>query len=299
MKFVRDPDSGAKIIPTPKARGVCFCCEREMVSKCGEIKLHHWAHKSLQGCDHWWENETEWHRKWKDRFPVDWQEVVKRDAHSGEKHIADVYNPAKDLTIEFQNSPIKGQEIQAREKFYKRMLWLLNGAELSFLTMPVGEWNEDFTRLEARVKAKFLKIYRQERIKTEDQICLVKKESQVIEDKFTTKRITNIEWLEKSIGIDKRVAALRKELERKKKEAERLAKKELEFGDQYSSENLKREYNNRFVVYDWKRKNPSWNEANCPIFVEFQNELFLLKTKYVAVAVPVNSFLNKYGLATS
>jgi hypothetical protein len=78
-----------------------------------------------------------------------------------------------------------------------------------------------------------------------------------------------------------------------------MAKKELQFGSQYSTENLKREYGSRFVIYDWKYKNPSWNEANSPIFVDFENELFLLKTKYVAVAVPVSSFLSKYGPAIS
>jgi competence CoiA-like predicted nuclease len=295
MKFAKEPSSGKKIIATPKAVGICYCCQEAMIAKCGDIKIHHWAHKTLQECDHWWENETNWHRQWKDRFPIEWQEIVKRDADIGEKHIADIYNPIKDLVIEFQNSPIKGQEIQAREKYYKRMLWLLNGAELSFSTMPVGEWNEDFARLEARVKAKFLKIYREEKLKIEDQVLLVKKQSQVIEDQFTKKEITNIQWLEKSNGIDRQVARLRKELERKKKDADRLAKKELEFGDQYSSENLQREYEKRFVVYDWKYKNPAWEEANCPIIVDFENELFLLKTRYIAVAVPVGSFLTKYG----
>lgn len=295
MKFAKEPLSGEKILATPKAHGMCYCCDKEMVAKCGEIKIHHWAHKKLSDCDHWWENETQWHRQWKDRFPIDWQEVIKRNHETGEKHIADIYNPAKDLVIEFQNSPIKGEEIQARERYYKRMLWLLNGAELSFSTMPVDEWNEDFAGLEARVKAKFLRAYREEKFKIEEQVRLVKAQSQVIEDEFTTKKITNIQWLEKSNGIDRQVATLRKELERKKKEAERLAKKELEFGDQYLSENLKREYENRFVVYDWKYKNPSWNEAGSPIFVDHEGELFLMKTKYIALAVPIKVFLAKYG----
>lgn len=295
MKFAKEPSSGTKILATPKARGICYCCDKEMVAKCGEIKIHHWAHKNLEECDHWWENETPWHRQWKDWFPLDWQEVVKRDANSGEKHIADVYNPIKDLTIEFQNSPIKGEEIQAREKYYKRMLWLLNGSELSFSTMPIDGSNADFARLEARVKAKFRKIYREKKIEIEEQVRLVRKESEVIEDQFTNKRITNIEWLEKSIRLDKQVATLRKKLERKKEEAVSLAKKELEFRDQYLSANSKREYGNRFVIYDWKYKSPSWSCANNPIFVHYQNELFLLKSTYIAVSVPLNTFLTKYG----
>ena len=45
--------------------------------------------KGRRFCDPWWENETEWHRAWKDQFPADWQEIV-HHAEDGEKHIADV-----------------------------------------------------------------------------------------------------------------------------------------------------------------------------------------------------------------
>ena len=113
--------------------------------------------------------------------------------------------------------------------------------------------------------------------------------------KSTRKKISDIEWLSKSNDIDRRIALLREDLDQKKKDAEAMAKKELAFGNQYSLDNLKREYENRYVIFDWKYKNPAWNDANSPIFVDFENELFLLKSKYVAVAVPVESFLKKYG----
>lgn len=117
MKFAKDQISVEKILATPMAHGDCFCCKTELIAKCGEVRLHHWAHRRFQNCDHWWENETEWHREWKNRFSSEWQEVVKKDADSGERHIADIYNLAMDLVIEFQNSPINGIEIQARELF--------------------------------------------------------------------------------------------------------------------------------------------------------------------------------------
>ena len=60
-----------------------------MVARCGEVRVRHWAHKGRRLCDPWWENETEWHRAWKDQFPADWQEVVCY-AEDGERHIADV-----------------------------------------------------------------------------------------------------------------------------------------------------------------------------------------------------------------
>jgi ribosomal protein L33 len=71
----------------------------KLTPKCGKIKVHHWAHKNDLNCDSWREPETEWHRQWKNRFPNDWQEVVKFDKE-GNKHVADVFNPKIDLVIE-------------------------------------------------------------------------------------------------------------------------------------------------------------------------------------------------------
>ena len=77
----------------------------------------------------WWETETEWHRKWKDLFPQECQEVIKYDDVSGEKHIADVYT--KDgIVIEFQHSHITAQERESRERFYKKMFWVVDGTRL-------------------------------------------------------------------------------------------------------------------------------------------------------------------------
>ncbi|HEY3402413.1 MAG TPA: competence protein CoiA family protein [Ohtaekwangia sp.] len=102
----------------------CECCGAELIPKCGNIRIHHWAHKGRSDCDHWWEPETEWHRKWKNQFPDEWQEIVKIDMDTGERHRADIYNPHMELVIEFQNSPIDTREKASREKFYKKMLWV-------------------------------------------------------------------------------------------------------------------------------------------------------------------------------
>lgn len=118
---------GARRKPEPNLRGKCQCCEQIMIAKCGDIKAWHWAHKSKKSCDPWWENETEWHRSWKNMFPVEWQEVVHKDPLTGEKHIADVKTDTG-MFIEFQNSPIKIAEQLAREKFYQDMVWVVNGA---------------------------------------------------------------------------------------------------------------------------------------------------------------------------
>ena len=84
-----------------KKKGVCPSCGSELIAKCGEIVIHHWAHKK-KCSDHWWENETEWHRNWKDKFPKEWQEVV-HFSDDGEKHIADV-KTRNGFVIEFQHA---------------------------------------------------------------------------------------------------------------------------------------------------------------------------------------------------
>ncbi|WP_341273595.1 competence protein CoiA [Olivibacter jilunii] len=115
-------------MPSPGEIGYCICCGSQMQAKCGEINTWHWAHISLKNCDSWWEPETEWHYEWKNHFPLVNQEVIHVDDVTGEKHIADV-KTKNGIVLEFQNSPITPIEIRNREKFYKNMLWVINGAE--------------------------------------------------------------------------------------------------------------------------------------------------------------------------
>jgi competence protein CoiA len=106
--------------------GICIGCEQLMIPKCGPIKVKHWAHKSQCECDHWWENETEWHRSWKNNFPVECQEV-RHKAEGGEWHIADV-KTKEGYILEFQHSFLKPEERLARNNFYgNNLVWLVDG----------------------------------------------------------------------------------------------------------------------------------------------------------------------------
>ena len=109
----------------PGLAGTCPGCGGVVVAHCGEIKVWHWQHKSRRHCDHWWENETEWHRDWKSQFPTDWQEIAARDEH-GELHIADI-KTSKGLVVEFQHSYIKPVEARTRTKFHNPMFWIVDG----------------------------------------------------------------------------------------------------------------------------------------------------------------------------
>ncbi len=127
MKFAMV--NGIKSEATPNLRGTCPLCESELVAKCGEVKVHHWAHKSNRNCDQWWEKETEWHRNWKNLFPIDWQEKVFKNNETNEKHIADIYTP-QGLTLEFQHSFIKSEERLSRENFYNNLIWIVDGTRI-------------------------------------------------------------------------------------------------------------------------------------------------------------------------
>ena len=113
----------------PQLQGLCSCCLKPVIAKCGTRKIWHWAHKSKTDCDSWWETETEWHRTWKNNYPFEWQEISLFDKGAGEKHIADVCTP-HNLVIEFQHSHIDPEERTSREKFYQNMVWVVDGTRL-------------------------------------------------------------------------------------------------------------------------------------------------------------------------
>jgi hypothetical protein len=117
--------NGQRVEAQPNLSGECPGCGGLMVARCGEVRVRHWAHHGNRLCDPWWENESEWHRGWKDEFPADWQEIVHR-ASDGERHIADVETP-NGWVIEFQRSFLKPKERRSRDEFYPKLIWVVDG----------------------------------------------------------------------------------------------------------------------------------------------------------------------------
>lgn len=117
--------NGQRVEAQPLASGECPGCGMPMIARCGDQRVWHWAHKGRLNCDPWWENETEWHRAWKSRFPAEWQEVV-HEASDGELHIADV-KTWDGWTLEFQHSAISSEERRSRECFYPGLIWVVDG----------------------------------------------------------------------------------------------------------------------------------------------------------------------------
>lgn len=115
-----------KVKAFPGGKGTCPMCNSDVIAKCGSRIVHHWAHHRLPNCDPWWENETEWHRDWKNKFPEECQEIS-QIATNGEIHRADVKTPTG-IIIEFQHSSIHDIERLSRETFYKNLIWVVDGS---------------------------------------------------------------------------------------------------------------------------------------------------------------------------
>jgi competence protein CoiA len=110
----------------PGLTAKCPSCAADVIAKCGNVRDWHWAHRGARVCDPWWESETAWHRRWKNEFPSDWQEII-HIAPSGEKHVADVKTKG-DMVVEFQHSFLNAEERISREGFYRRMVWVVDGS---------------------------------------------------------------------------------------------------------------------------------------------------------------------------
>ena len=147
--------NGEKSEAQPSLRGTCAHCQSDTIAKCGDQRIRYWAHKSKIPCDSWWENETEWHRAWKNRFRTEWQEKIHSDPIAGEKHIADIKTD-KEFVIEFQHSAIKPSELKSREDFYKNMVWVVDGTRLK---RDYPRFCKGFSDLMRTVKFFFLSVF--------------------------------------------------------------------------------------------------------------------------------------------
>jgi competence CoiA-like predicted nuclease len=250
MKFGLDKITNDKIEPHAGLAALCPCCGKDLIPKCGNIKIHHWSHKSTRHCDPWWEPESEWHRKWKNMFPKEWQETVKIDPHTNQKHIADVYNPELDLVIEFQNSPMSIEEMQSRERFYKRMIWLVNGTTFNFFTYGLDQWNEDVEKLEKRIHQEAIKAHDKPSYELEERNFTNKLEMKSIERSVAHGQLTfeqgEIRKQKVREQMYKNIEAFYAEGESESALELKKYKAELE---KYSMENDNLPYDDKYVQY--------------------------------------------------
>ncbi|MBO9585267.1 MAG: hypothetical protein J7574_13980 [Flavobacterium sp.] len=155
MQHAIDTD-GKKISPSSSGQiAVCGFCGEKVRGRCGEINIWHWQHINKVECDLWKEGETDWHRAWKSRFPYDWQETI--IIKNGEKHIADILTD-EGLVIEFQNSAISPSTIAEREKFYGKLIWVINAESFkgNLVTENISE--KQLAEIEKKYAAKIIHV---------------------------------------------------------------------------------------------------------------------------------------------
>lgn len=127
MLWANSQENGERIRPASHAVGVCPLCCGPVIAVCGNKRIWHWRHSSDAQCP-FSKNETPWHRGWKNLFPEKWQEIIRYDSLTKEKHIADVMTP-QGFVLEFQHSPMPEEERISREKFHKTMAWVVDCSE--------------------------------------------------------------------------------------------------------------------------------------------------------------------------
>ena len=129
--------NGARVEPEKGLAGaVCPICKQPVRARCGEERVKHWAHKSVIDCDPWLEPETEWHRRWKNRFG-DMQEQMHENG--GTRHVADV-KTTDGTIVEFRHNAISRAGCATREAFFgKTMFWVVDCARNSRLAERLKE----------------------------------------------------------------------------------------------------------------------------------------------------------------
>lgn len=221
-------------------RGNCPTCGAETIAKCGPRLMHHWAHHRIRECDPWWENETPWHREWKNKFPLECREVS-HIASDGEIHRADIKTPTG-IVIEIQHSTMTDTERMSREDFYKNLVWVIDGTVFKNnfdiyhqLPDPKSElakdlvWTKAQRHLEGSNAGLFFRL--SEALKYDPNI---------------TKATLRGGWLH---GMNDII------------------------------EEVKSSYAGHHQ-YDWVRPRKTWLDAKCPVYIDFGNEYLVKLEKY-------------------
>ncbi|MNS88506.1 Competence protein CoiA-like family protein [compost metagenome] len=303
MEFGLDKITRKRITPKSGVQAICQSCGQDLISKCGNIRIHHWAHKQ-SNCDHWWESETEWHRNWKNKFPDEWREVIKFDMINREKHIADIYNPAKELVIEFQNSPIKKEELESREQFYQKMIWVVNAYNMHLELMPLELIYQDIAKSEKY----FLSEPVNNALKIPDRIY-----NYLIQhrDKLMQKMRAGsfeAELCELAIMFDKQFDNVVREyslddtlrfegtkpFEVKKDLIAPIVLKATVEIDRLTERNKQLDEKNQYYKYNWSARKKVWDYSKMNVFLDTGPELLWILTSSIIKKVPKEKFISKY-----
>jgi competence protein CoiA len=113
--------NGRRTEASSGAKATCPTCGSDMVAKCGPRIVHHWAHTGRPDCDPWWENETPWHREWKNLFPPGCREIC-HAAPDGE--VQGQISRHRNRSPAFRHHR-RGTALA--EAFYGNLIWIIDG----------------------------------------------------------------------------------------------------------------------------------------------------------------------------
>jgi competence CoiA-like predicted nuclease len=279
---------GLRCTAQPKLKAICEHCNSSVHAKCGSKVVWHWAHVSVENCDSWYEPETQWHRNWKNNFGQDRSEIsVVKD---GVRHIADVLTK-DDLVIEFQNSNISSETIMARELFYDKMIWVINGIHFK---ENFTFWDKDFAEnwqlkteiiqnlnlLNSQANARVLTV-KGNQIKQE-AIREILNRFKFVHNKQNDIYTYDLKDLHNSHTLEARIQANILEPYKAQKVDQKL----------------------KSIIYTWTRSRKSWEDAKKPVFIDFNEDyLIWIKTNIggksgEGTKVLKKDFLDKYNKNT-
>ncbi len=239
----------------PGGHGICPLCGASVIAKCGSRVLHHWAHAQRQSCDPWWENETEWHRSWKNLFPEICREISHK-ASNGEIHRADIKTPTG-IIIEVQHSAMTDSERQSREVFYGNLIWVIDGRGFRdnfdiyhLLPDPASDiaqdivWAKASRQMQGAAKGLFFRLSEGRRDYPEGNIT-----------KATLRfgEIHSIHEIETEV--------------------------ELAYRGHHQ--------------YDWVRPRRTWLDATCPVYIDFGDDLLVKLDVYDDSSLPCVRYVAK------
>lgn len=144
LTFALDPYDNRTHIDETQSRLDYFCpyCGAPLITKKGEVRRHHFSHKSGCACTDSWDREydmSDWHFLWQARFPKTNKEI--RLSLGKTCHRADVVIGR--TVIEFQKSPLRQQSFNDRNVFYHdlgyKVVWLFDLRE----PFDAGQIRED------------------------------------------------------------------------------------------------------------------------------------------------------------
>ncbi len=137
MLFASDYNDNRIFIDDTHSNCEYYCpyCGAPLITKKGDIRQHHFAHKQGHLCSDSWERSrsydiSEWHNEWQNRFPKENQEIKLILGET--KHRADVMIGR--TVVEFQHSIMAAASFDDRNNFYfnlgYKVVWLFDLTDL-------------------------------------------------------------------------------------------------------------------------------------------------------------------------